>query len=86
MASLNISINSSTTAANSSAVSSSQSSPRSVASIEFGKFERRMSLDNLLKEANLDRGALLSILKEEKTISMKDLDTPRIQSIIDQAS
>ena len=68
-----------------SAASSRTSSPRSVCSANFDRFERRFELDNLLKEANLDRKALLEILRENP-VSMDDLDESKIQSIVQQAS
>lgn len=66
---------------------STPSSPRSVASGSnpFDKYQNRMSLDHLLQEANLDRNALLQVLKENQ-VGMNDLDESKIQSIVKQAS
>ena len=44
-----------------------------------------MSLNNLLKEANLDRNALLAILKENP-VNINDLNETKIQMIIKKAS
>eukprot|EP01084_Bolivina_argentea_P201091 343785_1 len=66
---------------------SGTSSPRSPASSisTFERIEKRISLDNLLKEAHLDRDALLDIIKQND-IALHDLDESKIQSIIQQAT
>eukprot|EP00484_Ammonia_sp_Unknown_P022129 CAMPEP_0197039376 /NCGR_PEP_ID=MMETSP1384-20130603/16166_1 /TAXON_ID=29189 /ORGANISM="Ammonia sp." /LENGTH=559 /DNA_ID=CAMNT_0042469961 /DNA_START=29 /DNA_END=1708 /DNA_ORIENTATION=- len=61
------------------------SSPRSVTSEKFERFQDRMQIDHLLKEVNLDRQALLQILKENP-VAMNDLDATAIQSIVQRAT
>ena len=67
--------------------SSTTTTPKSVSfnSNPFEKIKRRMSLDNLLEEAQLDRNALLQVLKENE-VGMNDLDESKIQTIVQQAS
>ena len=65
-------------------MSSSSSRPNSPRST-FDRIEKRMSLNNLLKEANLDRNALLAILKENP-VNINDLNETKIQMIIKKAS